>query len=100
MARLKEGALASYTGTDSNDTGVNISDLESVYVHVSGTFVGTWFVDISFDGGTTWAAFATGTAPALTAILPPCGYVRGRCSAYTSGTIVMNYGGRDDDRKG
>jgi hypothetical protein len=99
MPTLRQGALGSLTSTTST-AGTNIADLEDVRVHVAGTFVGTWFVDVSFDGGTTWIAFDTDTAPKLTAQLPPAGMVRGRCSAYTSGTILFNFGGRDTDRLG
>lgn len=97
MSRLKQGLLATLDAVE-NGSAVGIAQLESVYVHVSGTFVGTWHVDVSFDGGTTWVQHATGTAAALTAILPPAGHMRGRCSAFTSGTITMYYGGRDEDR--
>jgi len=96
--KYRGGALASLDAQETG-TGVNVSDLEDVYVHISGTFVGTIKTEISFDQGTTWAEFDSDTAPALVGPLPPCSHVRGRCSAYTSGTAVLNYGGRDPNRR-
>lgn len=99
MGRLQQGLLATLDAVEAG-AAVNIEQLEEVYVHVSGTFVGTVLVEVSFDGGTTWAQFDSTTAPKLTAKLPPCGHVRARCSAYTSGTAVVNYGGKDAEVRG
>lgn len=96
--KLAEGALASLTGV-ANGAGVSMAGYVDVAVTISGTFAGTWAVEVSFDGGTTWAQFDTGTAKKLTATLPRCGQARGICSAFTSGTIVMNFSGTDPLRR-
>lgn len=95
--KLVEGALGSHAAVEA-DAAVNVSDLLDLQVTYSGTFVGTWILEVSFDQGTTWAQFDTGTAAKLTAVLPRCGRIRSRCSAYTSGTIVANYSGTDPNR--
>lgn len=97
MGLLREGALATLDAVE-NGTAVNISDVRGVYVSVTGTFVGTWAVQVSFNGGTSYVNFDTGTAAKLVGPLPRCGRVRGICSAFTSGQIDMNYGGEDVNR--
>lgn len=92
--KINQGSLGSFTGTTTG-TARRIEDMDEAYVMVSGTFVGTLLVEVSFDGGTTFVTFASLTAPGLTAKLPPCKHVRTRCSAFTSGTIDTNIGGRD-----
>jgi hypothetical protein len=82
------------------------TNAESFSVQLTGTFVGTMSFEISLDGGTTWVAFgmtpstdlragvivATATAPGVWlspvqhAAIP---HFRARCSAFTSGTIVV-----------
>lgn len=93
MANLREALLGPLTAV-ADGTAFNIADLKDVYVFVYGTFVGTWKVQISFDQGTTWADWDTGTAGKLTAVLPPAGRVRFICTAFTSGTLRAAYGGR------
>lgn len=96
--KLLEGTLGSFTGTGAG-TAQNVAALETVRVHVSGTFVADVDVEISFDQGTTWALWQQLTAAGLANELPPVGRVRINISAFTSGTVVTNFGGRDDNRK-
>lgn len=99
MSKLLEGALGSFTGVAAG-TAKNIAALTGVRALVSGTFVGTVTIEVSFDEGTTWAIFQTLTAVGLSNELPPCGRVRANCTAFTSGTIVADYGGRNPDVRG
>ena len=62
------------------------------------TFSGTIAIQISFDAGTTWVDWDTSTATELQAELPPAGRVRANCTAFTSGSATVLYGGRDTDR--
>ncbi len=94
MAQLRTRSFADVAATG-NSAGVKIADLENVYVMIQGTFVGTWTVQVSFDGGTTYATFATGTEsgqPSVTAKLPPCTHTRLGFTR-TSGTLVGRIGG-------
>lgn len=89
-------ALGSVTVTPAFD----VRHLEELVVQISGTFVGTAQIEISQDG-TNFAQFgANQTAPAVVQITVPCQQVRVRCSAFTSGSIVSTYGGRDNNRRG
>lgn len=93
MAKLRSANLADIPATGAN-AAVNISDLEKVYIFMYGTFAGTWRVQVSFDGGTTWATFATGNEASslLVGPLPPA--TRARVDwTRTSGTIKSSYGG-------
>lgn len=93
---IREASLVGVGLTSvSNGSAVSIADLDEAYVTVSGTFVGTWKIQVSFDGGTSWVDFDTGTAAKLTAVLPPCRFIRAICSAYTSGTILASVSGRN-----
>jgi antitoxin (DNA-binding transcriptional repressor) of toxin-antitoxin stability system len=56
---------------------------------VTGTFVGTIKVEVSMDG-TTWYVLASYTAPAVLESTGPWKYVRGNCTAFTSGTITLS----------
>lgn len=96
--KLLEGTLGSFTGTGAG-TAQNIEALDGVRVHISGTFVADADVEISYDKGTTWALFQQLTAAGLSNEIPPAGRVRINISAFTSGTVVANFGGRDDNRK-
>lgn len=95
--KLREGSFGSLTSAASA-TAVDISDLVDVDAYVAGTFVGTWKVEVSHDGGTTYSTFDTDTAPKKLATLPRCGTLRLTCSAYTSGTIKGLFGGSDINR--
>lgn len=93
--KFRGASLGSLTAV-SNGTGVSILDLDKAAVNVSGTFVGTWAVQVSFDGGTTYVNHTTGTtAQTVTITDALAGHVRLICSAYTSGTIVGYLGGRN-----
>lgn len=98
MAKLKEGLLATLDAAESG-AALNISDLEGVRCHVSGTFTADVDIEISYDLGVTWAVFQQLTAAGLSNEIPPCGRLRATASAYTSGTATVNYGGRDPNRK-
>lgn len=79
-------------GFDAVETGVAMevkgSDLP-VGVMLSGTFVATVVIEVSFDG-TSWAPFGAAlTAPGTVKIDIPVKQVRGRCSAFTSGLAVL-----------
>lgn len=94
MAKLKNRSFADVAATG-NSAAIQIADLEEVYVMIFGTFVGTWTVQVSFDDGTTWATFATGTEsgqPSVTAKLPPAGKARLGFTR-TSGTLKGALGG-------
>lgn len=83
-------------------TAAEVAHFEDVGVLVSGTFVGTCEIQVSFDG-TTFVSHPTltaKTAPFSGLIGFPCKAVRLNCTAYTSGTISGSGGGRDEDRKG
>jgi len=71
---------------------VDVRHLSEVHVGLHGTFVGTVFVDVSFDG-VTWVPFESKTAPAVYTKLPPCVSFKMRTSAYTSGTPAASGGG-------
>lgn len=96
MGRLQQGTLGDFTAV-AVGTAVDISKLEDSQALVLGTFVGTVAIEISTDGGTTWVPFDTATAPKVVT-LPDVGKVRANCTAFTSGTIKVRYGGRDADR--
>lgn len=87
MARALRQFTFGNLSSVADGAAVNIADLESVYVFVWGTFSATWVLQVSFDGGTTWAQWDTGTAGKLCTMLPPVGHARMICSARVSGTI-------------
>lgn len=65
---------------------------------VSGTFVATLKIEVSYDG-TNWAQFgADVTAPGTVKIDIPVKQVRARVSAYTSGTVVVGLGATNIQR--
>lgn len=97
MARLREGTLGSFT-TAAAGSAVDISNLEEVYAYVAGTFTGTVAIQVSFDAGSTWVTHQTKTGPGLSTLLPPAGRVRANVTGYTTGTVEVRYGGRDNDR--
>jgi len=78
-------------GFDAVETGV-AADVGAyatpVGVMVSGTFVATIVIEVSFDG-TSWAPFGSAlTAPGTVKIDIPVKQVRARCSAFTSGLAL------------
>jgi hypothetical protein len=92
---IRQGLLGSFTAT-ATGTARNIADSDEGYCYVGGTFVGTVAIEVSPDAGTTWIQFgASLTAPGITAVLPPATLVRAKCTAFTSGTILVAFGGRD-----
>lgn len=78
----------SFTGTDQS-TGITVQHLT---YGVSGTFVGTWEVQAFVSAA--WAPIATGTAAGggSVALSHPMS-VRMACTAFTSGTIVVELAG-------
>lgn len=96
VGKLRESSLGSLTAV-ANGTPVYIGDLVDCVAGVGGTFVGTWSLKVSFDGGTTYVQFDSGTA-AKVVTLPRCSYARLDCTAFTSGTIVGGFGGTDYQR--
>lgn len=93
MYKINAGNLSSHTGTTTG-TARRI-DSDEAYVMVAGTFSATIKVDVSFDGGSTYAEFQSITTPSVSNKLPPCTHVRTRCSAFTSGQADTYFGGRD-----
>lgn len=55
---------------------------------LSGTFVATIKIQVSMNG-TTWYDLASYTAPAVLESTGPWKYVRGNCTAFTSGTATL-----------
>ena len=99
---LRANASGTFGGTDSG-TGVQVGPGSFMFM-LSGTFVGTVVLEVSWNGGTTWIPLSIPwvafSAVSLTA--PGCvtlfmatdmgdagapAQIRARCSAYTSGTI-------------
>jgi hypothetical protein len=94
MAKLLESTFADVAATG-NSAAKNIGDLENVYVMIYGTFVGAWNISVSFDGGTTWAVFQSGTesgVPLVSSKLPPCSRARIGFTR-TSGMLKAGYAG-------
>ncbi len=98
MSKLLEGTLGSFTSVVAG-SDQNIEALTGVRAHVSGTFVADIDLEISYDEGASYALFQQLTAPGLSNEFPPAGILRANCTAFTSGTAVVNFGGRDDNRK-
>lgn len=97
------GSQTLVTGTPTAGSVVNLPlDGESSFaVQVTGTFVATYMIERSLDGGTTWTvigAFAAGTAYTGSTWTSPgvfhgnassCTHIRVRCSAFTSGSMAV-----------
>jgi hypothetical protein len=67
--------------------GTSTADLVSAFVQVASIGVGTYQVQQSFNGGTTWVnKSAALTADGAVAIDDAANAVRLNCTAYTSGT--------------
>jgi hypothetical protein len=95
MSNLVTGNFETLTATGTSDP-VNISAIKDVYCQIAGTTSpdGTWVIEVSFDGGTSWVQFATGDEAAfgLKGPLPPCTHARIGWTR-TAGTLVGGYGG-------
>ena len=85
-------------------TPVDVSHLETLAFMVGGTFVATYDVEASFDGGTTFVPI-----PGLDGQTTPqlvdlgdlrCEQVRLNVTAFTSGTVSGKGSGTDEDRRG
>lgn len=79
-----------------NGSQILVSHGQTFTYQVTGTFVGTWIIEKSFNGGTNFVQIATGTgvnaAPISVLIESPDRantLIRARCSAYTSGTMTV-----------
>jgi len=86
--------LGTFTGV-ADGTAVTDHMLQGSTLIVVGTFVGTWALQASHDG-TNWAnVYSEGgvqlsqTAPGAFPITGTFPRLRGRCTAFTSGTIEM-----------
>lgn len=94
---LAQRVLAhSFTATGQSGS-IEISEFTALNVTLSGTFVGTVFLQRSFDGGTTWhdrtgqdGVALSYTAPVSFALLEAerGALYRLDCRAYTSGTVT------------
>jgi hypothetical protein len=101
MAKPEFGAVAAGTWQSStaSSAAVDVSHLTDVQVALAGTFVGTVFVDVSWDG-TNFAAWGSLTAPGAYTKIPQCKQFKMRTSAYTSGTPNAGYTGARDVASG
>lgn len=98
MSKPDFGSVATGTWATSTATSaaVDVSHLRDLKVMLGGTFVGTWVVDISWDG-TTFVPWEAGrTTPGVYTTIPACKAFKMRCSAFTSGTAVVGYAGIRD----
>lgn len=69
--------------------GTSTANMQSAFVQVASIGVGTYQVQESFNGGTTWIAKGSAlTADGAVAIDDAANAVRLSCTAYTSGTPV------------
>lgn len=97
MGQFAQRAVGNLTSV-ATTPAVEVSDLESAALWLTGTFVGTAFLQVSPDG-TTWVDEGSSlTAPGRFVIPAYAKQVRGRCSAFTSGTLAFQVTGKDDDR--
>lgn len=63
---------------------------------VSGSWVATIKIEVSYDGGTTWVQIGADiTAAAQQTITVPVALIRARCSAWTSGVIAVYVAGKN-----
>lgn len=82
-------------------TGNTSSEVASVIDYsVTGTFAGTWVLEMQLNSGaanSAWATIQTGTTPGTGANVKRAASRawRFRVSAYTSGTFVFNIQGAD-----
>lgn len=106
MSRYFSYALDDLTATGAS-SAASVEALDVVCVAVTGTFTATYSIEGSIDGTNFAAAsdihgnsLAGLTAP--TAVQMPAGYkqLRVNCTAFTSGTIESDVGGKDDDLRG
>lgn len=99
MAQFESRAMVAL-GSVTTNAGINVQDLETSQMWVTGTFVGTVKLQVSPDNVAWVDSGSPVTAPALIAIPEGVGYVRLNCTAYTSGSIVGIVTGFDEDLKG
>lgn len=100
MSKYQGGTLATLDAQE-DGAAINVTQLEEIYYHVYGTFVGTWKLQGAYNesGAAVWVDLDTGTAAKVpTKLGSPVAKLRAICSAWTSGTISVAYAGRDADR--
>lgn len=80
--------------------GTDTSRMCRKLVTLTGTFVGTWQLQITADlaqGAANWVNEGTAlTAPGALEVTKPCLWLRWNCTAYTSGTPVSFVSGARD----
>ncbi len=91
------GTLGDFVATGVG-AAVQVPEVAAIKVSITGTFVGTVAIQISFDG-VAFVAFDTETGPGLVptgdgVTLPPIQALRAECTAFTSGTIEVRFGAR------
>lgn len=99
---IRAGVVTAHT-TATTGAIVPANSLKGVSAYVnSADFVGTYFVDITLDNGTTWAPFATAVVGSgttyTTHTLPRATGLRLRSTVVTSGTLGMAWSGSEDMR--
>lgn len=99
MSKFQSRPLVDLTGTGQN-AGIRVDDLETADMWVTNTFVGTLQMQVSPDNVNWIDEGSPVTAPARINIPVAAKYVRGDCTAFTSGDISMDVTGVDEDRLG
>jgi hypothetical protein len=99
MPKQRVTALGDLVGV-ATTPAVDISANEESDLYINGTWVGTVQPEVSADGTNFNAVGSALTAPAIVALPKTAKQVRLDCTAFTSGTIESQVGGRDDDRLG
>lgn len=97
MGKFFSKPLGDLTATGAG-SAVDVSHLEEVSFLVGGTFVGTYDVEVSFDGS-VWVPHPDHngeTAPKAGDVAIPIKQVRINCTAFTSGTLECHVSGRDN----
>jgi hypothetical protein len=91
---MAQSVSDAFTATG-NGTVIIIRQDEKFTYTVTGSFVGTYVIEESEDGGITWTQIATGTTTASATTVThhskrgTSAQTRSRCSAYTSGTMTV-----------
>jgi len=99
MGKFSSRPLADLAAVAVN-AGINVSDLETADMWVTGTFVATAQVQLSPDNVSWIDEGAALTAPGRVSIPKAAKFVRVSCTAYTSGTVESDVTGVDDDQLG